>query len=80
MQHHHHQPAIVESDTGQEEYEVEAILDKRVIRKKTLYLVKWVGYLLHDATWEPMRNLSNAPEIIKEFELTRTSNLKEGRM
>ncbi|CAG8638636.1 1222_t:CDS:1, partial [Paraglomus occultum] len=65
-------PAIVESDTGQEEYEVEAILDKRVIRKKTQYLVKWVGYPLHDATWEPVRNLSNAPEIIKEFELTRT--------
>jgi len=73
-------PAIVESDTGQEEYEVEAILDKRIIRKKTQYLVKWVGYPLHDATWEPVRNLSNAPEIIKEFELTRTSNLKEGRM
>jgi len=73
-------PAIVESDTGREEYEVETILDKRIIRKKTQYLVKWVGYPLHDATWEPVQNLSNAPERIKEFELTWTSNLKEGRM
>jgi len=73
-------PVIVESDTGREEYEVETILDKRIIRKKTQYLVKWVGYPLHDATWEPVQNLSNAPERIKEFELTRTSNLKEGRM
>ena len=43
------------------------------------YLVKWVRYPLHDATWEPVQNLSNAPERIKEFELTRTSDLKEGR-
>ncbi|CAG8515096.1 1852_t:CDS:2 [Paraglomus brasilianum] len=42
--------AIVESDTGQEEYEVEAILDKRIIRKNTQYLVKWTGYPLHDTT------------------------------
>ena len=73
-------PAIFESNTGQEEYEVEAILDKRIIRKNIQYLVKWTGYPLHDATWEPVQNLSNVPKIIKEFELMRTSNLKEGRM
>ena len=62
------------------EYEVENILDKRIMRKKPQYLVKWLGYLLHDATWEPLKNLANADKKVKEFELMRTSNLKEGRV
>jgi hypothetical protein len=33
-------PAIVEPDTEQEEYKVETILDKRILRKKPQYLVK----------------------------------------
>ena len=37
-----------------EEYEVETILDKRTLKGKTQYLVKWIGYPLHDATWEPV--------------------------
>lgn len=73
-------PAIYIPETNQDEYEVEMILDKRIIRKKPQYLIKWVGYPLHDATWEPLENLTNAQEKLKEFELTRTSNLKEGRM
>jgi len=76
-------PAVIvrsDYDEDHEEYEVEAILDKRIFRRKTQYLVKWVGYPLHDATWEPIQNLSNASELIREFELMRTSNFKEGRM
>jgi hypothetical protein len=73
------QPIII-PESNEAEYEVEQILDKRLIRNKTQYLVKWLGYPLHDATWEPVENLKNAPEKLKEFELMRTSNLKEGRM
>ena len=51
-----------------EEYEVEQILDRRTKYKKPEYLVKWKGYELHDATWEPLENLKNAQEAIKEFE------------
>jgi len=64
----------------EDEYEVEQILDKRVIRKRIQYLIKWQGYPLHDATWEPIENLENAPDKVKDFESMRTSNLKEGRM
>jgi hypothetical protein len=64
----------------EKEYEVENILDKKLVRTKTHYLVKWKGYPLHDATWEPVEHLKNAGKKVKEFELTRTSNLKEGRM
>jgi Chromo (CHRromatin Organisation MOdifier) domain len=73
-------PAIFIPETNQEEYEVENILDKRTIRNKPQYLIKWLGYPLHDATWEPLENLDNASKKVKDFESMRTSNLKEGRM
>ena len=72
--------AIFIPETKSLEYEVENILDKRIMRKKPQYLVKWLGYPLHDATWEPLENLANADKKVKEFELMRTSNLKEGRV
>lgn len=53
---------------GQEEYEVEAILDHRTNqrRKEPLqYLVKWLGY--NEQTWEPPSHLSNALDLLKEY-------------
>ena len=44
------------------------ILNKRIIRNKPQYLIKWTGYPLYDATWEPLGNLNNAKELVKEFE------------
>jgi hypothetical protein len=67
-------PAMVLPNTEHEEYEVETILDKRILRKKPQYLIKWLGYPLHDATWEPLEHLNNAKDKIKEFEETRTSH------
>ena len=64
-------PPIFIPETQQEEYEVEVILDKKLIRDKPQYLVKWLGYPLHDATWEPMEHLVNAREKVKEFENQR---------
>ena len=65
-------PPVILSDNS-EEYEVETVLDKRTLKGKTQYLVKWIGYPLHDATWEPVNNLKNANQKVKEFERTRTS-------
>ncbi len=65
-------PAIITTESNQEEYEVETILDKRTLRNRPQYLVKWKGYPLHDATWEPLGNLKNAKEMVKEFEAMRT--------
>ncbi|CAG8622037.1 7437_t:CDS:2 [Paraglomus occultum] len=64
------QPIII-PESNEAKYEVEQILDKRLIRNKTQYLVKWLCYPLHDATWEPVENLKNAPKKLKEFELMR---------
>lgn len=57
-------PEIID---GQEEYVVEAILDSRFRKKKLQYLVKWEGYSDCDNSWEPVKNLENAPQKIEEF-------------
>ena len=45
-------PVIIE---GEEEWEVEEILNSRRMRGRLQYLVKWRGFT--DPTWEPEENL-----------------------
>ncbi len=52
---------------GEDEYEVEKILDSKRIRNKLVYLVKWVGYSEEENTWEPPANLTHADDTIAEF-------------
>src|SRR4051794_29417621 len=63
-------PAVTVDD--HEEYEVECILDTHRRRNALEYLVKWVGYPDHDASWEPLSNLANATDLIADFEASRT--------
>lgn len=57
-----------EPDASQEdEYHVEKILNKRTVRGKVQYLIKWRGYPESDCTWEPEENC-NCYDIIEEFE------------
>ncbi len=49
-------------------YEVERIIDKRKVKGKVQYLVKWTGYSHSDNTWEPKSNLKDAKDAIKSFE------------
>ncbi len=56
-------PVIIDEE---EEYEVEEILDKRKHYGKVQYLIKWKGYPLSEASWEPESNL-NCPELLKKF-------------
>lgn len=55
------------SDSEEEEYVVEKVLDKRTVRGKTQYLLKWKGYEESESTWEPEDNLDCA-ELIKAYE------------
>jgi hypothetical protein len=54
------------------EYVVEKILDHRTRRHRLEYLVKWEGYPDYDASWEPREHLVHAPEILREYEASRT--------
>jgi len=54
-----------------EEYEVERIIERRVRKGKTEYLIKWKGYdNEEDNTWEPQENLDCEDKII-DFEKNR---------
>ncbi|KAH0604569.1 uncharacterized protein H6S33_006946 [Morchella sextelata] len=46
-------PVVVE---GEEEFEVQEVLDSRIRHRQLQYLVKWTGY--EQPTWEPARNLN----------------------
>lgn len=49
------------------EYQVEDILDVRVVRNKRQFLVKWEGYPIQEATWEPESNLVNCVDVLNGF-------------
>ena len=50
----------------EDEYNMEKILDKKKVRGKTQYLVKWLGYEDEENSWEPAENLS--PETAEKIE------------
>ena len=58
-------PVIIE---GEEEFEVEKILNKQVVQGKEKFLVQWKGYTAEEDTWENRENLGNAKELVEEFE------------
>ena len=61
---------ILSSPVGinrKKEYEVEKILNKRDIRDKQQYLVRWKGYIVKKDTWEELKNLENIRELVEEF-------------
>jgi hypothetical protein len=50
---------------GDEEWEVEDILDSRKRRGKFEYLVRYMGY--DEASWQPLSDLEHSPDIVKRF-------------
>jgi hypothetical protein len=64
--HHREPPAPVKIE-GQEEFEVQEVLDSKKIRGKLLYLVFWRGYPPSKATWEHVGNLVHAQDLVNRF-------------
>jgi len=67
--HNTNPPPVLVS--GEEEYEIEAILKHRYRRPRSgvriEYLVRWEGYGPSEDSWEPEENLGNSNEILEEY-------------
>jgi Chromo (CHRromatin Organisation MOdifier) domain len=55
-------------EEGEEVYEVEQILKHRKRGRGYKYLIKWVGYPITEASWEPKSNLTGATDILREYQ------------
>jgi hypothetical protein len=66
-------PEIVD---GNEEYEVEAVLNHRYHGRgrRLQYLIKWKGYSSADNTWEPAAQIF-APDLIRRYHVTHPLEL-----
>lgn len=60
-------PESVTDRDDQEEHEVEAILNHRMLRGKPQYLVAWKGWPSSENSWEPERHLKNAQAVLRNY-------------
>ena len=65
---HPPEPAPLDVE-GEEEYEVEEVLDSRRYGRwrKLQYLVRWKGWGPEHDSWEAAEDLTNAPDLVKKF-------------
>ena len=57
-------PVVLE---GEEEWEVDSILDCKLKGKRHLYLVSWKNFGPAENSWEPIENLSNCKTLVDDF-------------
>jgi len=60
-----------DEDEEETEFEVEKVLDKRKVKGKEEYYVKWKGYEHKDCTWEPVLNLEGAKKLVQAYEQSK---------
>ena len=65
-------PSNVTEDC-KEEYKVEYIVDSCYKGKHLEYLVHWQGWSETDQTWEPLSNLGNTTNVIRDFHASHPS-------
>jgi hypothetical protein len=65
---------------GGEEFEVEAIVDMRIVKGSRQFLVKWKDYDSYNNTWLPESELGNARSAIDDYfsSLSRVTRTRRG--
>ena len=65
----------------EEFYNIEKILGRRKHNGIIQYKIKWEGYPISQCTWEPMKNLETAKELVEEYDRTHPITLykKQGK-
>uniref|UniRef100_A0A803TJ20 Gypsy retrotransposon integrase-like protein 1 n=1 Tax=Anolis carolinensis TaxID=28377 RepID=A0A803TJ20_ANOCA len=54
---------------GEEEFEVQDILDSRIHRRRLQYMIDWVGYGPEERSWEDASTV-HAPDLVQRFHRT----------
>lgn len=62
------EPLTMPSLEDEEEWEVEEVVDRRLIKGDLYYLVKWKDWPSEYNTWEPKQHLTNAAQRVQQFE------------
>lgn len=65
------------SESSEDVYDVERIVDDRMVKGKKQYLIKWVGYPESDNTWELKSNLF-CTDLLQEYERKKLEEKKKG--
>lgn len=60
-------PTPVQAVDGDEEWEVEQILDSKTYRGRLQYLVKWVGFDDTENQWLSADDVANSPRLLDDF-------------
>ena len=59
---------IPDIEDGEEVYEVKQILKHRRRGRGYEYMVKWAGYPIAEALWEPKSSFTGSAEILQEYQ------------
>jgi chromobox protein 1 len=46
-----------DDEVGEDEYQVEKLMNHKFVKGEVFYLVKWLGWDLDNAGWEPLSNV-----------------------
>ena len=65
-------PEPMQNDAEGAVFEVEHILGQRGHGPEARYLVKWKGFPLEEATWEPSSNLEGSRALLRAFRAAQT--------
>lgn len=65
---------------GNEMWEVDRIIGKKIQKGKAFYKVLWEGFPETDYTWEPLENLENVLPLVEEYEATYGAKLSKNEV